>query len=82
MTSSGSPSHNTQKVRLFKQPPVTDWCIWLGIVAVIAGISGTASSHGFLLDYVFAIAFQWALFAVLPASIRRSVQRGKSTTTQ
>jgi len=45
------------KTTLFRRPLSADWCVWLGVVGVVAGVAGTAQAHGVFFDYLFAVAF-------------------------
>lgn len=83
------------KPRLFDRPLVKDWIVWLVGIAIIAGISGVMSDYNSanttlgatagmtgseVIDLAFAVAFQFFLFGVLPANIRRGYRKGRSAT--
>jgi len=64
------------KGTLFKHPIYSDWCAWLGALAVATGIYAVSNQHSAnLIDYVFAIVVQWTLFAGAPAIVRRELYR-------
>jgi len=80
------------KPPLFDRPLVKDWIVWLVGIAVIAGISGVMSDYSSanstpgvtagmagseVIDLAFAVAFQFFVFGVLPANIRRGYRNGR-----
>jgi hypothetical protein len=71
-----SAAERPEKPPLSIQPPYRDWCVWLGLVAIIAAVgpSWTGDVASGIPMEAFAVAFQWLLFAALPASIRRGGQ--------
>jgi hypothetical protein len=75
----GGDVKDTQRRQLFHRPLYRDWTIWVGSIAVLVGLSHNAGTGDVadMLNLLFVVAFQWALFALLPASIRRAVRDRK-----
>lgn len=65
-----------EKSSLFRSPWYTDWCVWLGILGTLA-IVASPELRSTPIDLVVGVLFQWGLFAVVPAAIRRKVQTPK-----
>lgn len=70
------------KTTLFDRPLWKDWCAWLGLVAIAAGLSKDFGSDPALdaVAAVLTVGFQWALFACVPAVIRRAVRERRNPT--
>jgi hypothetical protein len=74
-TNNWDATESSYEKRLFYRPFISDWCIWLGAVAVISGVIGISHEYGHnAIDYILAIVFQWTIFAVCPAGIRRRLR--------
>lgn len=59
----------------YDTPLWADWLTWLTLLGVVAGIASVAGQGGGAADYLLAIAFQTALFGLIPGAIRKAVRR-------
>ena len=94
MSSSLSPQpQQAAKPALFDRPLYKDWIVWLAAVAIFAGVSGVVGDYNNAsltpgvnagmtgaetLDITFAAAFQFFLFGILPAVLRRGYRTGRA----
>ena len=76
---------------LFRKPFITDWTVVLGLLGVAVGVGNALSSYPSLfnnsasydyvaatLDVLFALIFQFAFLAFLPAAIRLKVKKSRA----
>lgn len=67
---------------LFDKPVYKDWIFYLALLAVFAGLKSSLGNGSYgtaeIVDVVFAIAFQYALFGLLPCWIRLRIRAGRT----